>query len=848
MGVYLGVIGKKNPTMNSVFFNFKPLAEITNEGDVLTAENGGLKDLPLDSKNKDINLSFEFWNRSDWDMMEETFHDGTLMILEFSMDNLMDNLSGDDKASDSRYRPSKKLTAIDLINANRVHLLKDMGLYYGVFADEMDFVSKCTDEMVEIEFDYLQVQDMVVVNTGNIWAGPYEVDLRDYDNFKYIRPKVKEHKYAIKGWAKSDVDILNFYEPSISKVTTSWRVIKPKKTATTELLDVISDEQLLEGFASALGEGGEHLGDTKALLSQYNSSFVGSGVSDSIRTARLKRLEDILCSKEDFTGSLQAIAGSFCKMLLKTADTPEVQSFVSKLLQEHSNEIASFKSVSDQLEELREQKRSLQQEISKLEKYIEERKEEYNNEVVQQKILELNKEYSEKKALLDEVQKKLALADDIEKMSELRDQMSRECNSLEEHKNALNQQTTMLEDEFNEIVNRAKNKMVSLAFDGFMANKLLQAASQWEGTQEQSKQQEHSEAAGQITARHMDDNELVDYLCRLVQSVRPGYSKNVIVNIALCVTQGFLTVFSGEPGSGKTSICNILASVLGVASDRFVSVSVEKGWTSKRDFVGYYNPISKVFDKSNRAMYEALRLLNLECQEHDSKRPYVVLLDEANLSPMEYYWSDFMNVCDAPVGSLREVNLGESYVFKIPQTLRFLATINNDHTTEQLSPRLIDRAWIICLPTRGECTSTREGIAPEQIQAVLWEDLERTFGYTQELMSETAKSIYDEVCSKLKEVHLSVSPRCDRAIRGYWSAAQRLLEDEGSTDAQVVALDFALSQKILPKVSGNGEAFGTWLGGFRELCGKRGLCRCDGIAGEMIERGNQRMKYYQFFY
>ena len=70
---------------------------------------------------------------------------------------------------------------------------------------------------------------------------------------------------------------------------------------------------------------------------------------------------------------------------------------------------------------------------------------------------------------------------------------------------------------------------------------------------------------------------------------------------------------------------------------------------------------------------------------------FIILLDEANLSPMEYYWSDFMNICD-DLGPQSTVNLGENYVFGIPETLHFVATINNDHTTETLSPRLIDRA------------------------------------------------------------------------------------------------------------------------------------------------------------
>lgn len=76
--------------------------------------------------------------------------------------------------------------------------------------------------------------------------------------------------------------------------------------------------------------------------------------------------------------------------------------------------------------------------------------------------------------------------------------------------------------------------------------------------------------------------------------------------------------------------------------------------------------------------------------------PFVVMLDEANLSPMEHYWADFMNTADMNKDK-REINLNEQYELKIPQTLRFLATINYDLTTEILSPRLIDRAWIILL-------------------------------------------------------------------------------------------------------------------------------------------------------
>ena len=131
------------------------------------------------------------------------------------------------------------------------------------------------------------------------------------------------------------------------------------------------------------------------------------------------------------------------------------------------------------------------------------------------------------------------------------------------------------------------------------------------------------------------------------------YQYNDIINMYICITQSFLTIFAGNPGSGKTSICNIIANSLGLNraldennSDimRFIPVSVERGWSSKRDLIGYYNPLTKKYDKSNGKIYDALRVLDNE--KDNSSFPMLVLLDEANLSPIEYYWAEFMRIAD----------------------------------------------------------------------------------------------------------------------------------------------------------------------------------------------------------
>lgn len=102
--------------------------------------------------------------------------------------------------------------------------------------------------------------------------------------------------------------------------------------------------------------------------------------------------------------------------------------------------------------------------------------------------------------------------------------------------------------------------------------------------------------------------------------------------------------------------------------------------------------------------------------------------------------------------------------------------------------------------------------------------------------------------AKLREQRFLVSPRIDQAIKRYWTvASQRFEPDETKNDPEVVALDYAVAQRILPKLQGSGEAFEKWLGELRSLCSSRGLNFSASLLQDMVERGNRQMKYYQFF-
>lgn len=485
-------------------------------------------------------------------------------------------------------------------------------------------------------------------------------------------------------------------------------------------------------------------------------------------------------------------------------------------------------------------------------------------------------EYEDLRKRMEQMKAFLEVGEDLAQLQKKRRDMQREVEDLESHREHLKTETRDLETGFVKMINNPYEKMVDLVFDGFMSSKMLNAAAKWEGEQAVQEHERIVEMVNKTKGAYKTPQELIGYLCGTVGIARPDYDRNTIINIAICLTQSFLTVFYGKPGCGKTSICNIFGQVLGLDkfadigadaspfgenASRYIPISVERGWTSKRDLIGYYNPLSKTFDKSNRRIYDALHQLDTEKRKHISRFPLLILLDEANLSPMEYYWSDFMNICD-DLGDQSTVNLGENYVFKIPETLHFCATINNDHTTETMSPRLIDRAWVITLPRQTGPAVMGKEIPDEMVEQITWDSLKNAFIPEREawVLSEAVQERYKEVTAYLEEQDFPVSPRNDLAVRRYWAAASKSFEqDKLGRSPGMIALDYAIAQRILPKIAGNGEAFEQVLTGLLDICkgkgrdvdagegGRDSLDLCAEILEDMIRRGNQQMKYYQFF-
>lgn len=828
MSYYIGYIRK-----HSTYFNFAPQYKLE-----ISASKRELVNLRQVSElfppNGTLNLSYGY-NKKSHKMLENLDLQYNFAVY-FTEDQLEKNITdtGEIQKDVNLKIDLEKVFANSSNINNFLRKIEDFRIYRIAEIDDFyDDIIPISDDFAKGEWILVHSKNKNEIMDKYEISGPYRV-YKD-DEKTYIQPKLADERYVITSYRE---DKLSFGMSERQEILSNPVCIPfvLVKDGASYKKDVISDEVLIKTMFSETSKDFFSIlkkSPDEFVKSLGNSLILSKFIPDAIKVGRLARIRSLFSDIKNYTNEQKQIA----KSLLNTyGSDSEIKESIIEIIKE-SQEFKDFQ-------------RDWQKELEKKVKASKPSKAEL-------KVMEAEsakaKAMAEKSAEVKELERKISalkeqyaifgtygdILKDIEYQKGIRSFLSEENSKLQHRNNEIKKK-------IKSTINEQANE-VGIAFDPYISSAMLDAASQWNRKQETEIYSNVVSVIRQKTAdcRHINKKELIGYLVHYVKQYR-NYSTNDIINMYICITQGFLTVFSGLPGTGKTSVCNIIGNSLGLTDfgsddinyNRFVPISVEKGWSSKKDLIGYYNPLTKKYDKNNRRLYDSLMILNEE--KNNSQFPYIVLLDEANLSPMEYYWADFMQIADKADSQEAYVNIGLENDIYIPDTLRFVATINNDQTTETLSPRLLDRAWIIKLPDSDIIEEV-----PRPAEKIFWKDLTETFNSVSDKKI-TCQSLLDQIFKVFQSFGMTVSPRIQLSMRRYIISAREVMESVNGVSPEYIAVDYAVMQRLLPKINGYMKLYKELFEKLIYICNTHHLDMTKNALEEMKRNSLRNMGYCQY--
>lgn len=540
--------------------------------------------------------------------------------------------------------------------------------------------------------------------------------------------------------------------------------------------DFTSDDDLLKEFEKELRNHPDYFNE----ISLENIKKIIT------KSSELKSLEKIINDNNRLEKLLQESE----KMLIRNIDLinliPEV-----KKIKEEKKQIEEVLFISKQeLGVISIKKQDLQNEITSLEETIKAELEKQKNDVHKEiEILETRKNNLEK----DVEQNKINLEKSLSKTKE-------DIDYYERNKTELKNQIDNLKEDFKE---EQKNAQISLQnlikskvhFDFISGRDLSEQEIETSVFQnfkidDQYKENQYREFR----------NELVTIL----KQNNRNFETHFVDNLLIAIFQNTLTIFAGVPGTGKTTLARILTNILS-PKEKIREVSVNRGWSSQKDFIGFVNPLTKRFHSSSTDIYNLLKQMNYESDYvdlHNNTPMSFIILDEANLSPLEHYWSSFYNLTDST--GMLEVKLGHNETIKFPNNLRFIGTINYDHTTEELSPRVLDRINIIQLNKSEDInfsnisSSKIKNIQLSFKRCIDFFELTDDNQIELKIEDKTEKG-YKEIKSQFKNLKIFISPRVEIAIRRYITLASKYMSDVNKP------LDYCVAQRLLPLLNLQGS-------------------------------------------
>ena len=308
---------------------------------------------------------------------------------------------------------------------------------------------------------------------------------------------------------------------------------------------------------------------------------------------------------------------------------------------------------------------------------------------------------------------------------------------------------------------------------------------------------------------NFEDNVTLNELCTkfrnyLAHEEKLYFSIDTIRAFIAGLAASRLIILEGLSGTGKSSLARYFSEFIGESS---YFEAVQATWRDRTSLLGYYNDFSKTYNETEflKRLYEATY------KENDIN---IMVLDEINISRVEYYFADFLSVLEYPTDKwiLKIMQLPfdfdapshlENGKIKISKNTWFIGTANKDDSTYTITDKVYDRAITINFDNRNE-----EFVVEEETPKVLISYNKLTELFNEAINKEDNKLSKNDL-EKFKKLTDFTYDTFDltfgnRIMHQIEILTPVYVECGGSKEE---ALDFMFSRKVVGKLQGRFEDY-----------------------------------------
>ncbi|MBP3504504.1 MAG: hypothetical protein J6K18_05200 [Bacilli bacterium] len=263
-------------------------------------------------------------------------------------------------------------------------------------------------------------------------------------------------------------------------------------------------------------------------------------------------------------------------------------------------------------------------------------------------------------------------------------------------------------------------------------------------------------------------------------------------------------ILEGLSGTGKSSLPRYFAKFINA---EVLFIPVQATWRDKTNLIGFFNEFSKTYTESEF-------LIKLYKANYNPDVPHFFVLDEMNISRVEYYFADFLSVLEYPEEDwkLKIMQLPYNFIppakleegiIQIPNNSYFVGTANKDDSTFTITDKVYDRAISIDFDNRNDAFTVNEEVSTITISNSHLQSLYNA------AKNEDANRMNDADYAKFTKITDYIYDQFDltfgnRILTQIDNLVPIFVACGGTKED---ALDFLLSRKVIYKLEGRFEEY-----------------------------------------